>query len=100
MHSNHSSGERALLVIDSCVYVGIVLYQCVCVCVCVCDLSRKAWWQTCGYTSMCLPALDSEGEDEDEEEDDGDEDAASTCSTDSEHMAIRYVRGHLRTPHY
>ncbi|XP_012676002.2 chromodomain-helicase-DNA-binding protein 1-like isoform X1 [Clupea harengus] len=61
------------------------------------QLKRKAWWESCGYTSMCLPALDSEGEDE--EEDDGDEDAASTCSTDSEHMAIRYVLGDVTHPH-
>ncbi|XP_041912235.1 chromodomain-helicase-DNA-binding protein 1-like isoform X1 [Alosa sapidissima] len=57
---------------------------------------KMAWWESCGYTSTCLPALDSEGEEEEEE--DEDDDAASGCSTDSEHMAIRYVLGDVTHP--
>ncbi|KAL2089498.1 hypothetical protein ACEWY4_014186 [Coilia grayii] len=56
---------------------------------------KMAWWESCGYTSRCLPALDSEcEEDEEEDEDDG-----SACSTDSEHMSIRYTLGDVTHPH-
>ncbi|XP_062412778.1 chromodomain-helicase-DNA-binding protein 1-like [Sardina pilchardus] len=58
---------------------------------------KMAWWESRGYTSTCLPALDSEGEEEEEEDDEGD-DAVSGCSTDSEHMAIRYVLGDVTHP--
>ncbi|KAM7388633.1 hypothetical protein PAMP_024797 [Pampus punctatissimus] len=56
---------------------------------------KMAWWESCGYRSMCLQSVDSEEEeDEDEEEDDG-----SVCSTDSNSTAIHYVLGDVTHPH-
>lgn len=60
-------------------------------CVCV----RMAWWASCGYTSLCLPSADSEGEDVDEEEEG---DVSSVNSTDSDDTAIRYVLGDVTHP--
>ncbi|XP_063056998.1 chromodomain-helicase-DNA-binding protein 1-like isoform X2 [Engraulis encrasicolus] len=59
---------------------------------------KLAWWESCGYTSRCLPGLDSEGEDE-ENADEEDDDDGSGCSSDSEHMAIRYALGDVTHPH-
>lgn len=50
-----------------------------------------AWWESCGYRSLCLPSVDSE---EEEEEDD-----SSVCSTDSDSTAIHYVLGDVTHPH-
>lgn len=53
---------------------------------------RMAWWESCGYRSLCLQSADSE--EEEEEVDDN-----SICSTDSEHTAIHYVLGDVTHPH-
>ncbi|KAM3875781.1 LOW QUALITY PROTEIN: chromodomain-helicase-DNA-binding protein 1-like [Diretmus argenteus] len=56
---------------------------------------KMAWWESCGYRSLCLPPVDSEEEEEEEEMgDDG-----SVCSTDSERTAIHYVLGDVTHPH-
>ncbi|KAG7326159.1 hypothetical protein KOW79_009560 [Hemibagrus wyckioides] len=55
---------------------------------------KMAWWESCGYKSLCLPSADSEGEDVEEEE----EDISSVTSTDSDDMAIRYVLGDVTHP--
>ncbi|XP_038572528.1 chromodomain-helicase-DNA-binding protein 1-like [Micropterus salmoides] len=52
---------------------------------------KMAWWESCGYRSLCLPSVDSE---EEEEEDD-----SSVCSTDSDSTAIHYVLGDVTHPH-
>lgn len=51
-----------------------------------------AWWESCGYRSVCLQSADSE--EEYEYEDDG-----SVCSTDSDNTAIHYVLGDVTHPH-
>uniref|UniRef100_W5UIK8 Chromodomain-helicase-DNA-binding protein 1-like protein n=1 Tax=Ictalurus punctatus TaxID=7998 RepID=W5UIK8_ICTPU len=56
---------------------------------------KMAWWASCGYTSLCLPSADSEGEDVDEEEEG---DVSSVNSTDSDDTAIRYVLGDVTHP--
>ncbi|XP_045906175.1 chromodomain-helicase-DNA-binding protein 1-like [Micropterus dolomieu] len=53
---------------------------------------KMAWWESCGYRSLCLPSVDSE--EEEEEEDD-----SSVCSTDSDSTAIHYVLGDVTHPH-
>ncbi|KAM9385655.1 chromodomain-helicase-DNA-binding protein 1-like [Pholidichthys leucotaenia] len=53
---------------------------------------KMAWWESCGYRSLCLPAVDSE---EDDEEDDN----GSVCSTDSDSTDIHYVLGDVTHPH-
>ncbi|TRY54630.1 hypothetical protein DNTS_001611 [Danionella cerebrum] len=52
---------------------------------------KMAWWDSCGYRSVCLPGVDSEGED-----DVGDDE--SWGSTDSDHTAIHYVLGDVTHP--
>uniref|UniRef100_UPI00398E5C1D chromodomain-helicase-DNA-binding protein 1-like isoform X1 n=2 Tax=Pristiophorus japonicus TaxID=55135 RepID=UPI00398E5C1D len=57
---------------------------------------KLAWWQSCGYRSPCLPALDRESEDESEEDENdllGDLD-----STDTEQTSIHYVLGDVTHP--
>ncbi|XP_037530299.1 chromodomain-helicase-DNA-binding protein 1-like [Nematolebias whitei] len=49
---------------------------------------KIAWWESCGYKSLCLQAVDSE---EDEEDD------SSMCSTDF--MDICYILGDVTHPH-
>uniref|UniRef100_A0A672LH72 Chromodomain-helicase-DNA-binding protein 1-like n=1 Tax=Sinocyclocheilus grahami TaxID=75366 RepID=A0A672LH72_SINGR len=56
---------------------------------------KMAWWESCGYKSLCLPRVDSEGEDIEPDEDDDD---VSWSSTDSDHTAIRYVLGDVTHP--
>ncbi|XP_060934573.1 chromodomain-helicase-DNA-binding protein 1-like [Limanda limanda] len=56
------------------------------------DKKRRAWWESCGYRSLCLQSVDSE--EEEDEEDDG-----SLCSTDSDSTAIHYVLGDVAHPH-
>uniref|UniRef100_A0A671RWC1 Chromodomain helicase DNA binding protein 1-like n=1 Tax=Sinocyclocheilus anshuiensis TaxID=1608454 RepID=A0A671RWC1_9TELE len=51
-------------------------------------------WESCGYKSLCLPQVDSEGEDMEPDEDDD----VSWSSTDSDHTAIRYVLGDVTHP--
>uniref|UniRef100_A0A673KJY0 Chromodomain-helicase-DNA-binding protein 1-like n=1 Tax=Sinocyclocheilus rhinocerous TaxID=307959 RepID=A0A673KJY0_9TELE len=51
-------------------------------------------WESCGYKSLCLPRVDSEGEDMEPDEDDD----VSWSSTDSDHTAIRYVLGDVTHP--
>lgn len=63
--------------------------------VCVSFNGRMAWWESCGYKSLCLPRVDSEGEDIETDEDDDD---VSWSSTDSDHTAIRYVLGDVTHP--
>ncbi|XP_067453808.1 chromodomain-helicase-DNA-binding protein 1-like isoform X1 [Thunnus thynnus] len=53
---------------------------------------KMAWWESCGYRSMCLQYADSE--EEEEEEDEG-----SVCSTDSDSTTIHYVLGDVTHPH-
>ncbi|KAG1938598.1 chromodomain-helicase-DNA-binding protein 1-like [Pimephales promelas] len=55
---------------------------------------KMAWWDSCGYRSLCLPSVDSEGEEMESDEDDD----VSWSSTDSEHRAIRYVLGDVTRP--
>lgn len=57
-------------------------------------IGRMAWWDSCGYRSLCLPRVDSEGEDMEPDEDDH----VSFSSTDSDHTAIRYVLGDVTHP--
>ncbi|XP_035033235.1 chromodomain-helicase-DNA-binding protein 1-like [Hippoglossus stenolepis] len=57
---------------------------------------KMAWWESCGYRSLCLQSVDSEEEEEEEEEE---EDDASLCSTDSDSTAIHYVLGDVTHPH-
>lgn len=54
-----------------------------------------AWWESCGYRSLCLQPVDSDEEEEEEEE----EDDSSVCSTDSNATDIRYVLGDVTHPH-
>ncbi|KAM9848259.1 chromodomain-helicase-DNA-binding protein 1-like [Aulostomus maculatus] len=54
---------------------------------------KMAWWESCGYRSVCLKAGDSEDEEEEEEDD------RSVCSTDSDSTAIHYVLGDVTHPH-
>uniref|UniRef100_A0A8C2JLP6 Chromodomain-helicase-DNA-binding protein 1-like n=1 Tax=Cyprinus carpio TaxID=7962 RepID=A0A8C2JLP6_CYPCA len=56
---------------------------------------KMAWWESCGYKSLCLPQVDSEGEDIEPDEDD---DVVSWSSTDSDHTAIHYVLGDVTHP--
>uniref|UniRef100_A0A3Q3VX27 Chromodomain helicase DNA binding protein 1-like n=1 Tax=Mola mola TaxID=94237 RepID=A0A3Q3VX27_MOLML len=56
---------------------------------------KMAWWESCGYSSRCLPAVDSDEEAEEEEE----EDESSVCSIDSDNTAIHYVLGDVTHPH-
>ncbi|XP_056606446.1 chromodomain-helicase-DNA-binding protein 1-like [Triplophysa dalaica] len=61
------------------------------------ELSHKkkmAWWDSCGYRSLCLPCVDSEGEDMEPDEDED----VSLSSTESDHSAIRYVLGDVTHP--
>lgn len=53
---------------------------------------KMAWWESCGYRSLCLSSVDSE--EEEEEEDD-----VSVSSTESESNAIHYVLGDVTHPH-
>ncbi|XDV35684.1 hypothetical protein PO909_005580 [Leuciscus waleckii] len=55
---------------------------------------KMAWWDSCGYRSLCLPSVDSEGEEMESDEDDD----VSWSSTNSEHRAIRYVLGDVTRP--
>lgn len=55
---------------------------------------RMAWWDSCGYRSLCLPCVDSEGEDMEPDEDED----VSLSSTESDHSAIRYVLGDVTHP--
>uniref|UniRef100_A0A8C1QXQ4 Chromodomain helicase DNA binding protein 1-like n=1 Tax=Cyprinus carpio TaxID=7962 RepID=A0A8C1QXQ4_CYPCA len=57
---------------------------------------KMAWWESCGYKSLCLPQVDSEGEDIEPDEDD--DDVVSWSSTDSDHTAIHYVLGDVTHP--
>uniref|UniRef100_A0AAV2L2A4 E3 ubiquitin ligase TRAF3IP2 n=1 Tax=Knipowitschia caucasica TaxID=637954 RepID=A0AAV2L2A4_KNICA len=50
---------------------------------------KMAWWESCGYRSLCLPSVDS-GDDDDED---------SISSTDSEANAIHYILGDVTHPH-
>uniref|UniRef100_A0A672QRR1 Chromodomain helicase DNA binding protein 1-like n=1 Tax=Sinocyclocheilus grahami TaxID=75366 RepID=A0A672QRR1_SINGR len=59
------------------------------------NYKKMAWWESCGYKSLCLPRVDSEGEDIEPDEDDDD---VSWSSTDSDHTAIRYVLGDVTHP--
>ncbi|XP_043097824.1 chromodomain-helicase-DNA-binding protein 1-like isoform X2 [Puntigrus tetrazona] len=56
---------------------------------------KMAWWKSCGYKSLCLSQVDSEGEDIEPDEDDDD---VSWSSTDSDRTAIRYVLGDVTHP--
>ncbi|KAI1899825.1 hypothetical protein AGOR_G00065750 [Albula goreensis] len=56
-------------------------------------LKKMAWWDSCGYRSLCLPSEDSEEEEEEEEGDD-----VSISSMDSDHTAIHYVLGDVTHP--
>ncbi|XP_071368922.1 chromodomain-helicase-DNA-binding protein 1-like [Centroberyx affinis] len=58
---------------------------------------KMAWWESCGYRSLCLQSVHSEEEEEEEEEEAGDD--SSICSTDSDHTAIHYVLGDVTHPH-
>uniref|UniRef100_A0A667XVR9 Chromodomain helicase DNA binding protein 1-like n=1 Tax=Myripristis murdjan TaxID=586833 RepID=A0A667XVR9_9TELE len=58
---------------------------------------KMAWWESCGYRSLCLQSVDSEEEEEEEEEEAGED--SSICSTDSDHTAIHYVLGDVTHPH-
>lgn len=53
---------------------------------------KMACWDSCGYRSLCLPSVDSEGEEMEEDDD------VSWSSTDSDHTAIRYVLGDVTRP--
>ncbi|XP_062251847.1 chromodomain-helicase-DNA-binding protein 1-like [Platichthys flesus] len=53
---------------------------------------KRAWWESCGYSSLCLQSVDSD--EEEDEEDDG-----SLRSTDSDSTAIHYVLGDVAHPH-
>ncbi|XP_059824631.1 chromodomain-helicase-DNA-binding protein 1-like isoform X1 [Hypanus sabinus] len=61
------------------------------------ELKKKmAWWNSCGYRSLCLPSLDSGSEDESEEDENdlpGDLDSA-----DTEQKSICYVLGDVTHP--
>uniref|UniRef100_A0A672HYR6 Chromodomain helicase DNA binding protein 1-like n=1 Tax=Salarias fasciatus TaxID=181472 RepID=A0A672HYR6_SALFA len=59
------------------------------------DLEKKkmAWWESCGYRSLCLQPVDSEEEEEEEE------DNSSTCFSDSDRTDIQYVLGDVTHPH-
>ncbi|XP_013889365.1 chromodomain-helicase-DNA-binding protein 1-like, partial [Austrofundulus limnaeus] len=48
------------------------------------------WWESCGYRSLCLQAVDSEEEEEDD---------SSMRSADSTVTEIRYVLGDVTHPH-
>ena len=61
--------------------------------------SRVAWWESCGYSSRALPALDSDEEEEAEEEEEDEEDESSVGSIDSDNLAIHYVLGDVTHPH-
>lgn len=65
-----------------------------CVMLCLFFNERMAWWDSCGYRSLCLPCVDSEGEDMEPDEDED----VSLSSTDSDHTAIRYVLGDVTHP--
>ncbi|MEQ2269866.1 Chromodomain-helicase-DNA-binding protein 1-like [Xenotaenia resolanae] len=54
---------------------------------------KMAWWESCGYRSLCLQPVDSEEEGQDEEDD------SSVCSTDSNSTDIHYVLGDVTHPH-
>uniref|UniRef100_A0A3Q2QM69 Chromodomain helicase DNA binding protein 1-like n=1 Tax=Fundulus heteroclitus TaxID=8078 RepID=A0A3Q2QM69_FUNHE len=54
---------------------------------------KMAWWESCGYRSLCLQPVDSEEEEEEEE------DNSSECSTDSTTTDIHYVLGDVTQPH-
>ncbi|XP_029988400.1 chromodomain-helicase-DNA-binding protein 1-like isoform X2 [Sphaeramia orbicularis] len=53
---------------------------------------KMAWWESCGYRSLCLQSVDSEEEEEEEDE-------SSVCSTDSDSTDIHYVLGDVTHPH-
>ncbi|XP_051987148.1 chromodomain-helicase-DNA-binding protein 1-like [Xyrauchen texanus] len=53
---------------------------------------KMAWWESCGYRSLCLHHIDSEGEDMEPDEDD------DISSIDSDHSAISYVLGDVTHP--
>ncbi|XP_071343158.1 chromodomain-helicase-DNA-binding protein 1-like isoform X2 [Trachinotus anak] len=55
---------------------------------------KMAWWESCGYRSLCLQSVNSEEEEEEEEEDEG-----SVCSTESDSTTIHYVLGDVTHPH-
>ncbi|ROL44491.1 Chromodomain-helicase-DNA-binding protein 1-like [Anabarilius grahami] len=55
---------------------------------------QMAWWDSCGYRSLCLPNFDSEGEDMEPDEDDD----VSWSSNDSDQTAILYVLGDVTRP--
>ncbi|XP_048055223.1 chromodomain-helicase-DNA-binding protein 1-like [Megalobrama amblycephala] len=55
---------------------------------------KMAWWDSCGYRSLCLPNVDSEGEEMEPDEDDD----VSWSSNDSDKTAIRYVLGDVTHP--
>ncbi|KAK9973409.1 hypothetical protein ABG768_024144 [Culter alburnus] len=55
---------------------------------------KMAWWDSCGYISLCLPNVDSGGEDMEPDEDDD----VSWSSNDSDQTAIRYVLGDVTHP--
>ncbi|XP_059426886.1 chromodomain-helicase-DNA-binding protein 1-like [Carassius carassius] len=57
---------------------------------------KMAWWESCGYKSLCLLQVDSEGEDIESDEDE--DDVVSWSSTDSDHTAIRYMLGDVTHP--
>ncbi|MED6283658.1 Chromodomain-helicase-DNA-binding protein 1-like [Characodon lateralis] len=52
---------------------------------------KMAWWESCGYRSLCLQPVDSEEEREDEDD-------SSVCSTDSNSTDIHYVLGDVTHP--
>uniref|UniRef100_A0A3Q2FEC1 Chromodomain helicase DNA binding protein 1-like n=1 Tax=Cyprinodon variegatus TaxID=28743 RepID=A0A3Q2FEC1_CYPVA len=56
---------------------------------------KMAWWESCGYRSLCLQPVDSEEEERNEDE----EDDSSVCSTDSNTTDICYVLGDVTHPH-
>ncbi|KAM4738434.1 chromodomain-helicase-DNA-binding protein 1-like [Anableps anableps] len=55
---------------------------------------KMAWWESCGYKSLCLQLVDSEEEEEEEDEND-----ISVCATDTNSTDIRYVLGDVTHPH-
>uniref|UniRef100_A0A8C9WMU2 Chromodomain helicase DNA binding protein 1-like n=1 Tax=Scleropages formosus TaxID=113540 RepID=A0A8C9WMU2_SCLFO len=56
---------------------------------------KIAWWESCGYHSLCLPLADS---DEDDEEAGEEGDDISISSVASEHTDIHYILGDVTHP--
>ncbi|KAI5109512.1 chromodomain-helicase-DNA-binding protein 1-like, partial [Silurus meridionalis] len=55
---------------------------------------KMAWWESCGYKSLCLPSADCESEDEDVDV----EDLINRNLTDTDDTEISYVLGDVTHP--